>query len=111
MSGNSSVSARLAKASEPEAQTAQATASVGGFAQLVDWYNYLLVHTSVWTTAGIVAGDKDESTNRIHFGIQTRAGRDELKKKLLAADVPCDLILLDSKVRSGFSGMPGAAAI
>jgi len=62
------------------------------FAQLVDWYNYLVGHTSVWNTPGMVGGDKNEGTNRIYFGIETEAGRQELKRKLLAVNVPCDLV-------------------
>jgi hypothetical protein len=62
------------------------------FAQLVDWYDYLLGHTSVWNTPGMVSGDKNEGTNRISFGIETEAGRQELKRKLLAVNVPCDLV-------------------
>lgn len=62
------------------------------FAQLVDWYRYLVGQTSVWNTPGMAAGDKNEGTNRIYFGIETEAGRQELKRKLLAANVPCDLI-------------------
>ncbi len=62
------------------------------FAQLVDWYNYFIQETSVWQTAGIVSGDKDERTNRIRFGIQTEAGRQKLVKKLAALHIPCDLV-------------------
>ena len=62
------------------------------FAQLVDWYNYLVGRTSVWNTPGMVGGDKNEGTNRIYFGIETEAGRQELKRKLLAVNVPCDLV-------------------
>jgi hypothetical protein len=62
------------------------------FAQLVDWYNYLMQGTSVWTTPGMVSGDSDERLNRIRFGIQTQAGRQELVSKLLALPIPCDLV-------------------
>ena len=62
------------------------------FGQLVDWYNFFLQQTSVWQTPGMVSGDKDEATNRIRFGIQTEAGRQELLNKLSALDVPCDLV-------------------
>jgi hypothetical protein len=62
------------------------------FAQLVDWFNYFVGHSTVWNTAGIVSGDKDESTNRIHFGIENETGRETLRKKLVALDIPCDLI-------------------
>jgi hypothetical protein len=64
------------------------------FAQLVDWYNYFIQQTSVWQTPGIVSGDKDERRNRIRFGIQTEAGRQELVRKLAALHIPCDLVLI-----------------
>jgi hypothetical protein len=62
------------------------------FAQLEDWYRYLVGFTSVWNTTGMAVGDKNEGTNRIYFGIETEAGRQELERKLLAVNVPCDLI-------------------
>jgi hypothetical protein len=62
------------------------------FAQLVDWYDYLLGDTSLWSTPGNISADKNERTNRISFGIETEAGRQELKRKLLAVNVPCDLV-------------------
>ena len=62
------------------------------FAQLEDWYRYLTGFSSVWSTPGMVAGDKNEATNRLYFGIETEAGRQELTRKLLALNVPCDLI-------------------
>jgi hypothetical protein len=62
------------------------------FAQLVDWYDYLLQRTSLWTTPGIVSGDNDERINRIRLGIQTEGGRQELVGKLNALHIPCDLI-------------------
>ena len=72
------------------------------FAQLVDWYRYLVGHTSVWNTPGMAGGDKNEGTNRIYFGIQTEAGRQELKRKLLAVNVPCDLIQIGLQSRATF---------
>ena len=62
------------------------------FAQLADWYDYILLHTSVWQTKGMTMGDKDEETNRIVLGIETESGRQELVEKLRALDIPCDLI-------------------
>ena len=62
------------------------------FSQLVDWYNFFTQQTSVWQTPGIVSGDKDEAINRIRYGIQTEAGRQELVRKLSALGVPCDLV-------------------
>ena len=72
------------------------------FAQLVDWYRYLVGHTSVWNTPGMAGGDKNEGANRIYFGIETEAGRLELRRKLLAANVPCDLILIGLQSRATF---------
>jgi hypothetical protein len=62
------------------------------FAQLVDWYDFFTQQTSIWQTPGMVSGDKNEAINRIRFGIQTEAGRQELVSKLSALDVPCDLV-------------------
>lgn len=61
------------------------------FAQLVDWYNYLN-GTGVWSTPGMVTGDKDERINRIRYGVKDEAGRAELVRRLEALNVPCDLI-------------------
>jgi len=65
------------------------------FAQLVDWYNYLVRRASVWDTKGMVSGDKNERTNRIHFGIETDSGRRQLMEKLSALHLPCDLIRIE----------------
>ena len=71
---------------------AQALKARWDFAQLVDWYNYLWLHTSVAETRGLVMGDKNEETNRIYFGVETESGRQELAGKLRALDLPCDLV-------------------
>jgi hypothetical protein len=65
------------------------------FAQLVNWYNYLSVKTSVWQTRGMVSGDKDESINRIHFGVVDSAARDALLHTLAGINLPCDLIAVE----------------
>lgn len=62
------------------------------FAQLVDWYNYLTIKTSVWQTPGMASGDKDEAINRIHFGVVDSAAREALLHTLAGIDLPCDLI-------------------
>jgi hypothetical protein len=62
------------------------------FAQLVDWFNFIVSDTSVWKTDGMVFGDKDEETNRIYFRVETEAGRQRLKEKLSALNIPCDLV-------------------
>jgi hypothetical protein len=65
------------------------------FAQLVDWYNYLTVRTPVWSTTGLVSGDKDESINRIHYGVVDAAARDALLHTLAGITLPCDLIAVE----------------
>jgi hypothetical protein len=72
------------------------------FGQLVDWYRYFVAHTSVWNTPGMASGDKNEATNRIRFGVETEAGRQELKRKLLVANVPCDLVEIGLQSRATF---------
>ena len=62
------------------------------FAQLVDWFNYLWVHTPMIEAKGVVMGDKDEGTNRIYFGVETEAGREQLAEQLRSLGVPCDLV-------------------
>jgi len=61
------------------------------FAQLVDWYNYLMT-TGIWTNSGLVSGDKDERINRIRYGVKDEASQQELVRRLEALDVPCNLI-------------------
>lgn len=65
------------------------------FAELVDWYNYLGVRTSVWQTDGITSGDKDEAINRIRFGVVDGAARDRLLHTLGDIALPCDLIAIE----------------
>jgi hypothetical protein len=71
---------------------AEVTKARWDFAQLVDWYHYLIGHASVWDTPGMVNSETNVRTNRIYFGSETEAGRQELKRKLLAVNVPCDLV-------------------
>lgn len=73
------------------------------FAQLVDWYNYL---ASTGLGAGVVIGDKDESANRIRYGVVDEAARERLTRVLEAAGVPCGLVLIE--IRKGFRILPGA---
>ncbi len=70
------------------------------FAQLVDWYNYLAEHTSLWEASGIVSGDKNEETNRIYFGVETEPGRQRLIEKLNALHIPCDLVRIGLEGRA-----------
>jgi hypothetical protein len=72
-------------------QGAQVLQARWDFAQLVDWYNYLL-GTDIWSNTGIVMGDKDEGINRIRYGVKDEASRRELVRRLEALNVPCDLI-------------------
>jgi len=65
------------------------------FAQLVDWYNYLMVRTPVWQTAGAISGDKDERINRIHYGVVDAAARDALLHTIAGIALPCDLIAVE----------------
>jgi hypothetical protein len=65
------------------------------FAQLVNWYDYLTIKTSVWQTPGMVSGDKDEAINRIHFGVVDSAARDALLHTLAGINLPCDLIAVE----------------
>jgi len=62
------------------------------FAQLVDWFNYLWLHSSIAKTKGMVMGDKNEETNRIYFGVETEAARQQFTEQLRALGVPCDLV-------------------
>lgn len=65
------------------------------FAQLVDWYNYLMAQTPLWRTATLTSGDKDEAINRIRFGVIDEGARDRLLGALAEMDLPCDLIAVE----------------
>lgn len=60
------------------------------FAQLVDWFNYLLPRLGVGVTA-----DKDESIDRIRFSVTSIAARDSVVRALAALPLPCDLVVVD----------------
>jgi hypothetical protein len=65
------------------------------FAQLVNWYDYLLTRTQIWQTEGITTGDKDEAINRIRYGVVDVAARDRLVHALGGIELPCDLIAIE----------------
>ncbi|MFL5577630.1 MAG: hypothetical protein ACJ79S_16870 [Gemmatimonadaceae bacterium] len=77
------------------------------FAQLVDWYNYL-TGRGVWGPgSGVTTGDKDESANRIVYGVADEAARDRLAASLAALDLPCDLVLLKIQAPVVLDALPG----
>ena len=75
-----------------------APASQGGparwdFAQLVDWFDYLLPRVAA---AGLpITADKDESLNRVRFSVVSIEQRDKVVAALAALPVPCDLVVVD----------------
>jgi hypothetical protein len=64
------------------------------FAQLVDWFNYLMAQ-SLWRTATMTSSDKDEAINRIRLGVLDEDARDRLLEALAGMDLPCDLIAVE----------------
>lgn len=64
------------------------------FAQLVNWFDYL-VRTPIWRTPGMTSGDKDEVLNRIRYGVVDAAARERLLEALASAELPCDLIVVE----------------
>ena len=60
------------------------------FAQLVDWFNYLLPQLGVPVTA-----DKDEALNRVRFSVTSVELRDRVISALARLPLPCDLIVVD----------------
>ena len=90
-----------ARAAEAEAALAKWLPGIGGatvrearwdFAQLVDWYNYLMPRMK---GVGAVSSDKDENINRIEFGATSIAARDSVVRALSAFPLPCDLVVVD----------------
>ena len=65
------------------------------FAQLVDWFNYLGARTPVYQTKGITSSDKQESLNRIRYGVIDESARERLLQVLASLDLPCDLIVVE----------------
>jgi hypothetical protein len=60
------------------------------FAQLVDWFNYVLPRLGAPVTA-----DKDEALNRIRFSVTSVELRDRVVAALAKLPLPCDLIVVD----------------
>ena len=75
----------------PDRQTQRCAKRVGDFAQLVDWFNYLLPRLTI----GAAMADKDESINRIRFTVTSSAVRDSLVRAVSALSVPCDLVVIE----------------
>ena len=65
------------------------------FAQLVNWYTYLMRQPAVWEAGGLAMGDKDEVANRIELGVVDEAARARLTRALEGLDLPCDLVLVE----------------
>lgn len=63
------------------------------FAQLVDWFNYLVQRTSLWSL-GVTFGDKSELDNRIKFGVRDTASLVRVRAVLDSVPIPCDLVML-----------------
>ena len=64
------------------------------FAQLVDWYNYLMQRTPLWSL-NVTSGDKSESDNRIKYGVRDSASLYRVRALLDSLSVPCDLVMLE----------------
>lgn len=64
------------------------------FAQLTDWYLYLMQRTPLWQGGGIALADKDEVQNRLFYGAVDAAARDRIAATLGALNLPCDLALV-----------------
>jgi len=64
------------------------------FAQLVDWFNYIVPRLD----APFGLADKDEGINRIRFSAASVEARDRLVRSLAKLPLPCDLVVIDLKV-------------
>ena len=72
---------------------AEARAVRWNFAQLVDWFDYLMQKTP--SGQWITSADKDEAINRIHFGVADSVGMEKLANYLRGLALPCDLVQID----------------
>lgn len=61
------------------------------FAQLVDWYNYLVPRLG----GEPVTSDKDEVLNRVRFSVTSVENRDRVVGALAKLPLPCDLVVVD----------------
>ena len=64
------------------------------FAQLVDWYNYLVQRTPLWSL-GVTSGDKSERDNRLRYGVRDSASLRKVAALLDSLQIPCDLVMLE----------------
>lgn len=64
------------------------------FAQLVDWYRYLLQRTPLGSL-NVTHGDKSESDNRIRYGVADSSSLRRASALLDSLQIPCDLVLLE----------------
>lgn len=71
------------------------------FAQLVDWYNYLAQRTPLWRL-NVITGDKDESRNRLVYGISDSVHLKLVRSLLDSLAIPCDLVVLEIRGPIGF---------
>lgn len=67
------------------------------FAQLYDWYRYLLMHFELGTgdAAGVVAWGIDERENRVWFGMVDEGARSRFQRALAGLPLPCFLVTLE----------------
>jgi hypothetical protein len=63
------------------------------FAQLVDWFNYIIPRVG----EPISVADKDEAINRIHLYASSAEARDRLVAALEKLPLPCDLVVVDRR--------------
>jgi hypothetical protein len=63
------------------------------FGQLYDWYRY------IWVAVGwpdvLVSSDIDEYQNRLSYGVRSAPAVDSLAAILEAADLPCELFVIE----------------
>jgi len=71
--------------------TAIARQARWNFAQLVDWFDYIVPRITV----GPASADNDESINRIHLRTSSVAVRDSIVRVLASLPLPCDLVVVD----------------
>lgn len=69
------------------------------FAQLADWYGYLLLKGPI---PGIRTSDIQEGSNRLEFGVPNEEARAALEQWLTALDVPCRLVAIRITPPIGF---------
>jgi hypothetical protein len=73
---------------------AKVRAARWNFAELADWYRYLLVQP-LW--AQISSADIDEAKNRISFGAPDSTSRAKIEQSLAKLDLPCYLVAIEQR--------------